>query len=82
MKYFYAVLEIDPDLNDRYGPVAQHFGEESTAEVAAEHFHDAHDGWECSWPLTFVLFNAREEEEFRAVVEREYSPVFSARKVV
>ena len=49
------------------------------AEKCAENFWYEHAGWECSWPLTFLL---KETEDGTVVgtysVDREYSPSFYA----
>jgi hypothetical protein len=49
----------------------------SVAEDAAEHFHIYHDGWECSWPITFTIVNDA-GQEFDVEVDRRYDPVFVA----
>ena len=47
------------------------------ATYAAEDFHARHDGWECSWPLTFTIVYD-DAHEVDVTVEREYSPTFRA----
>lgn len=48
-----------------------------TAEEAAEDYHQRHDGWEASWPITIVLVDD-EGVESRWSVDRGMSPVFRA----
>ena len=50
------------------------------AEEAAADFHSEHDGWESSWPLKLVLWLPDGTEIGTFTVEREFDPVFSARK--
>jgi len=51
------------------------------AEDCADDFHNQHDGWECSWPKTFVLYDSATSPEMgRYTVEREVEPVFYATK--
>lgn len=49
-------------------------------EEAAADFHSEHDGWESSWPLELVLWLPDGTEIGTFTVEREFDPVFSARK--
>lgn len=52
------------------------------AEDCAEDYHGEHDGWECSWPMTFCI---REVEGgpivARFEVYRETVPQFTARLI-
>jgi hypothetical protein len=51
------------------------------AERCADDWHSNHDGWEASWPRTFVLFRDKTGPAFaRFTVDREYAPQFSATK--
>lgn len=52
----------------------------SVAHRCAEDFHGEHDGYECSWPLTFVLFNDEQTKLGEYEVELESAPVFSVRR--
>jgi hypothetical protein len=51
----------------------------ANAERCARNYHYEHAGWECSWPLTFIL-KLQEDGPVIGVFEvnREYSPSFSA----
>ncbi len=52
------------------------------AQDCAEDYHGNHDGWESSWPLTFILYASEEGPEIaRFEVERESEPVFYATRV-
>ncbi len=51
------------------------------AEDAAEDYHSRHDGWEDSWPLTFVILDEELNELGRFSVERETVPQFHAEKI-
>jgi hypothetical protein len=51
------------------------------AEDAAEDYHNRHDGWEDSWPLTFVILDEELNELGRFSVEREAVPQFSASRI-
>jgi hypothetical protein len=48
------------------------------AEECAEDYHNNHDGWEASWPVTFVMWDHRGEELGTCEVSRETAPVFQA----
>ena len=48
------------------------------AEMAAEDYHTNHDGWESTWPLTFVILNDELNELGRFSVDREAVPHFHA----
>lgn len=48
------------------------------AEGAAEDYFQHHDGWEASWPLTFVIFDDDEKEIGRVLVQHETVPSFRA----
>jgi hypothetical protein len=51
------------------------------AEQAAENYHQKHDGWESSWPITFIIRKEDGSEIGRYEVDREIAPQFFARKV-
>lgn len=52
------------------------FDWEYVAETCAEDFRSNHDGWDCTWPLTFVI---KIGDEIRAFsVELEFDPVYFA----
>lgn len=51
------------------------------AKTAADDFHSNHDGWECSWPLEFVILREDGSEVGTYSVEREAEPVFYAYEV-
>lgn len=48
------------------------------ARVYADWFHGNRDGWECTWPLEFVVHDG--ERYFVVEVEREMVPEFLAGK--
>jgi len=50
------------------------------AEAAAEDYHANHDGWESSWPITFVILDEARKELARFLVDREAVPQFNATK--
>jgi hypothetical protein len=50
------------------------------AEEAAEDHHNNHDGWESSWPLTFVILDDELNELGRFSVGREFVPQFYVTK--
>lgn len=49
-----------------------------TAQDLAQDYHNEHDGWESSWPLTFVLLDDDGTKKARYSIEREVEPVFYA----
>ena len=51
------------------------------AEYAAEDYHSNHDGWEATWPLTFVVLDDELNELGRFSVDREAVPQFHASKI-
>ena len=77
------------NVPDRMGPEEDHefksnFSDDDgdwLAEVAAENYHQKHDGWESSWPITFIIRREDGSEIGRYEVERETVPQISARKV-
>lgn len=80
-KYYYAVLEHDPDLKEREGPIETFLDLEFSATECAENFFNHRNGWEATWPLTFVLFDVVDVELGRFYVEIEVTPDFRARRV-
>lgn len=54
---------------------------EFCAEEYAEHYHDNRDGWECSWPIVFVVAKNDGTILGKVSVDREARPVFSGREV-
>lgn len=76
MRYSYTVLGETYDFTSRL----IHSGEGLSAEAASD-FHSNHDGWECSWPLEFVILREDGSEVGRYLVERESEPVFYASRV-
>ena len=53
--------------------------EDIAAEAAEDYFRN-HDGWECDWPLTFVIFDGGEVIG-KCEVELEHNPSFSASRL-
>ncbi len=53
---------------------------EYMVQDAAEHFHENHDGAECSWPLAFELY-IDDDSMGTFKVEREFSPEFSVEQI-
>ena len=49
---------------------------EYVAETYAEHYHDNFDGWECSWPVEFMVATEDGKILGRVKVERESRPHF------
>lgn len=41
-------LDSDGSFNEDDGEVL--------AEIAAEHYHSTHDGWEAQWPIRFTIY--------------------------
>ena len=48
------------------------------AEECADDYHTDHDGWESSWPITFVIWGEQGQELGSCEVERDTEPVFRA----
>jgi hypothetical protein len=49
------------------------------AELAADDYHNNHDGWEASWPILFAIAATEDGPELaRFSVEVESQPVFNA----
>lgn len=53
---------------------------ECCIEECAEYYHHDCDGWESQWPLLFMLWI---DDKYLGMfeIEREFEPVFSAKKV-
>jgi hypothetical protein len=77
MKYGYKIPRFGDDIIGNVGATGDPCGE-MLAQVAAEDFHSHHDGWECSWPLDFVILREDGSEVGRYIVERETVPEFFA----
>ena len=75
MKYLYTVLVETYDLESPFTYGAD------IADCAAKDFHSSHDGWECSWPLEFLILREDGSEVGLYSVERESEPVFYAYEV-
>ncbi len=53
---------------------------DQAAELCAEDYHSAHDGWEARWPIDIeFMWNG---EWYTATVEREVAPSFYATSVL
>lgn len=84
MKVTYAVIEQDPDAEERLGPVdnvdiSGRFFKQSAAEHCAKHYWRNTDVTEASFPLTLVVFDESGEHELgRYVVDMRLEPIFSA----
>jgi hypothetical protein len=48
------------------------------AEECADDYHGNHDGWESSWPVTFMMWDDQGQELGSCEVERDVEPVFRA----
>lgn len=54
---------------------------ETIAELAAKDFHDEHDGWEATYPLTLTLHETSDGPALgQYEILREYDPTFWARE--
>lgn len=51
---------------------------DKAAELYADYFHSQHDGWECTWPVEFVVHDG--SQYFAVSVDRDFDPTFSAGK--
>lgn len=77
MKYQYTVDDDDKcDIESRYDEEDVEY----IAECAAEDYHSNHDGWESEWPIEFEIF-LDDKSIGKFLVEREYSPSFSATEI-
>lgn len=81
MKYSYKIPKFDDGIVDvvdsPFGPSAGHH----IATTCAEDFHTHHDGWDCSWPLEFVILREDGSEVGRYSIERDFQPEFYAYEV-
>lgn len=78
MKYYIEELQEPSDV--RPVPCVPTFHDlVHVAEASAEHYFQ-NGGWECKWPLTFVIIGD-EGEETRFEVSLEMTPVFSGKEV-
>lgn len=80
-KYKYAVLEHDESLENAVEFETLNTTPEFVAERAAEHEHGCRDGWECSWPLTFQIWDEDDNDLGTFLVDRRHVPEFEAEKV-
>ena len=72
----YAILEHGADQKFEIDKLAT-IDLFDAAEICAADFHSQHDGWECEWPLTFIIY--RDGVELgRLLVHRDTEPVFNA----
>ena len=80
MKVRFAILEEDPEqffLCRANHPEGWDLG--YIAEECAEEYYDHMDGWESSWPLTFILRDEADTKELgRFKVDLESVASFSA----
>jgi len=81
MRIYYSILEKDPDLKEKYGPISEGYDMHCTLVNAAEHYHCEVDGWQLTWPVTIVLFGEDGEELPRASVNLEFRPVYFVKEV-
>lgn len=72
MKYSYQVL------GETYNIFSSHALGGNIASQAASEFRFLRNGWECSWPLEFVILREDGSEVGRYSVDRESEPVFYA----
>jgi len=82
LQYRYGVQEHDADFDNAYEIESVWVSDiEHVAKQAAENYHSNHDGWECSWPLTFIIWDLEGIELGRFSVDRDYDPIFYARQI-
>ena len=82
-KYRYSVSALGEEDFDEAYKFSSTFRSDSVqylAEEAADHFHSQHDGWECSWPLTFTIWDEEGNKLDTFIVDRESVPEFHAYK--
>jgi hypothetical protein len=79
MKKFFYYIADDEELED-CTPLTTRFDEDpiGAAELAAKDHYDNHDGWDSSWPMSFVILGENKEPLGRFLVDMEDEPVFSA----
>lgn len=72
-----------PELEDCYD-LSSSWGDDDlkyVAEEAAEDYFHEHDGWECNWPLEFLILDITGKELGLFEVDMEAKPDFHAAKV-
>jgi hypothetical protein len=79
IKYRYWVSDPEDDLE--FFSTWEEDWPEYVAEDAAQDYHQNHDGWEASWPLEITLLHLDGTLIGKFSVDRDYDPVFSARKL-
>lgn len=82
MSIFYRVIEHCENSHHEAPPCSQGLSygvTEMEARECAQDYWDNHDGWEASWPLTFVLHDGEGGPELgRFFVDMEARPSFTA----
>lgn len=84
MKVFYRVIDIDDETYFEYTSSACYdfdhdYEKEALLEECANDYWSNHDGWECTWPLTFSLHRTENGSEIaRFTIEMEAEPRFYA----
>ena len=83
MTVYYSVVEHDEASRYRIADSTWNFDDpDYLAEECAEHYHNNHDGWEATFPLTFAMYETEDgPERARMIVDREDVPSFTATKV-
>lgn len=87
MKIFYCVNDIDPTYRFSYESSSNYdlgteYECEALLEECADNYWRDHDGWESSWPHTFILYKDQDGPEIgRFTVEMEAEPRFYATSI-
>lgn len=83
MTVYYSVPEHDAETRYRLADCPFGLGTpDYVAEECAANYHNKHDGWESTWPLTFILYRTEDgPERAKMSVDRETVPSFTATKV-
>lgn len=83
MTVYYSVVEHDAETRYRLAETTWNFDDpDYLAEECAADYHNAHDGWEATFPLTFAMYETEDcPERARMIVDREDVPSFTAMKV-
>lgn len=83
MNVYYSVPEHDAETRHRISETTWNFDDpDCLAEECAEDYHHEHDGWEATWPLTFILYETKDgPERARMSVDCETVPSFTATEV-
>jgi len=76
--YFYYVVEDGGGPDDAHRINSGSTAPDDVAEEAAKDYHQHHNGWEATWPLTFGLLDSDRKEIGLFSVERESVPQFIA----